>query len=81
MFRSDSGSLLCGILKKSHSILQKAGFFLAQNAPESFVAGLLPDPLGELTALPIHPRRSGPSRGEGREGKGRGDAKPPMENF
>jgi len=27
-------------------------FFLAQNAPKSFVAGLRPDPLGELAALP-----------------------------
>jgi len=31
--------------------LQKA-VFLAQNAPKSLVAGLRPDPLGELTASP-----------------------------
>jgi len=30
-------------------------FFLAQNAPKSFVTGLRPDLLGELTALPQTP--------------------------
>jgi len=30
-------------------------FFKAQNAPKSFVAGLRPDPLKELTVLPQTP--------------------------
>jgi len=54
---------------------------LAQNAPKSFVAGLRPDLLGELTALPQTPIAAFDSptskRGEGRfgeekRGKGRG---------
>jgi len=49
--------------------LQKADF-LAQNAPKSFVARLSPDPLGELTALPLA-AFDGPTskRGEGRVGR------------
>jgi len=91
------GTLLRGILNKSHSILHKADFFLAQNAPKSFVAGLRRDPLGELTALPQTPVAAfdGPTskRGEGRGrkkkkddgwetgGKGTGDATHPHRKF
>jgi len=72
--------------------LQRADF-LAQNAPKSFVAGLLPDPLGELTALSQTPslnltdlllrkrKRVAGKRGKkGEESGGRYYA-PPMGNY
>jgi len=42
---------------EKHAIfnIAESRFFLDQNAPKSFVAGLCPDPLGELTALPQTP--------------------------
>jgi len=66
--------------------LQKA-YFLAQNAPKSFVAGLRPEPLWELTALPQTPqlhltvlllREGRGGVGKKGDGKVRGDATHPL---